>query len=183
MAYRITPKRHEVVNLGTTTTDKTIELMQLIIWENYGSPGTITCVNFVDALIRDGLPLNIALAFMAYKLAYYEPDIDVQTIRTPDRTLDDSAANCVDYTVLICCTALHFTQDVYFELAAYAPGRFEHVYPVVDGNIIDVVPGQNQKGEERILRRMNFFPSFDQIAGRSKTPVEVRPIKLWTLKY
>jgi hypothetical protein len=156
--------------------------MRLVIWENYGSPGTITCVNFVRALMKEGLTLNLALAFMAYKLAYYEPDTHTQTIRTPDRTLDDSAANCVDYTVLICCTALHFTQDVYFQLAAYMPGRYEHVYPVVNGEIIDVVPGQEQKGKERVLRGINFFPSLEALTGQIKKPVSTKSIYLWKLK-
>lgn len=157
--------------------------MARVIWENFGSPGARTCARMVAALRASGFTLPDALAFVAYKLAYYEPDTVKQTIRTPDRVLDDSAANCVDYTVVICCAALHFSKDVGFELASYGPGDFSHVYPVIEGVPVDVVPFQDQSGGERFSRGLNILPKLATGKAQKIKPMKTKYFDLWNWKF
>lgn len=177
MASKITPPRGLHNNLGATTSDKTARIMRVVILENYKTPVVQSiCKNFVAELMRENWSFEDAVAYVVYKLAYYEPDTGAQTIRTPARVIDDVAANCVDYTVLICCIALNFYEPnaVCFCLAAYAPGDFSHVYPVINGQIIDVVPGQDQTGNERFTRPTNFFLSLRSRNGQDLTPVNTK---------
>lgn len=94
------------------------------------------------------------LANFAYYNAYFEPDPPTtQIIRTPRATLRDKAANCVDYTVLIGAIAKRAGLPVVIRIVQL-PGQsnFGHVYPVVNGTAIDVVPVQDQSGAEALKR-------------------------------
>ena len=100
------------------------------------------------------------LANFAYYNAYFEPDPPkTQVIRTPRATLRDKAANCVDYTVLIGAIAKRAGLPVTVRIVQL-PGQqsYGHVYPVVNGIAIDVVPGQNQNGMEAITRQPYAAP-------------------------
>lgn len=96
-----------------------------------------------------------AVGDYAINIAYFEPDpMTKQIIRTPAATIRERTANCVDYTVLICsicsCAGLHCV----IRCVAFKPGEnLSHVYPMVNGRAIDVVPGQKQDGTERITRK------------------------------
>lgn len=180
---RMTPPAGQLLNLGRTDAIKTAETMRRVILENtYTLPVQRLAQQARRISRRYNLPQDLAAGLVAYKVAYYEPDDDAQTIRTPARTLRDKAANCVDYTVLICCLALHWTNDVKFELAAYNDGDFTHVYPVIDGRPVDVVPDQNQTGRERVERTIGKLPTFDHMRGKI-TPVKTKLIDIWNSTY
>lgn len=157
--------------------------MRRVILENYRSePVQRLAWRTRYVAERYGLPLDLAAGLVAFKAAYYEPDTVHQTIRTPARTIRDAAANCVDYTVLICSMALHWTDNVKFELAAYNNGDFTHVYPVIDGKIVDVVPDQNQTGKERVCRTLGKLPTFEALRGTIK-PTKTQIFDIWNSTY
>lgn len=181
MALKIIPAKGQTRNLGTTTTAKTAATMRVVILDVQNTPEVLNLVNFVRYLMASGFPLVPALAYMAYKNAYYYPDENAQTIRTPARVVSDRLANCVDYTVMICAVALHFEpiKNVQFQLGAYLPGGdYTHVYPIIAGQIIDVVPVQLQDGKERFCRPLNFFPTLAALNGSNLEPVKVQTVDL-----
>lgn len=100
------------------------------------------------------------LANRAYDSMYFIPDRNnLQTIRTPRRSLMDQRANCVDYTVFIASIARNLGLPVTIRIVQL-PGQknFGHVFPIVDGVIIDVVPGQAQDGSEFMTRQHHYPP-------------------------
>lgn len=100
------------------------------------------------------------IANFAFKHAYFEPDPPkTQIIRTPAATLRTKRANCVDYTVLIGAVAKALGRHVIIRICQL-PGQnnYGHVYPVVDGYALDIVPGQNQYGQEIFTRRPGKIP-------------------------
>jgi len=114
------------------------------------------------------------LANFAFYNAYFEPDPPTrQIIRTPAATLRDKAANCVDYTVLIGAVAKRAGLPVTVRIVQL-PGQnsYGHVYPVVNGIAVDVVPCQDQTGREPLTRHpwtqpsvgseLKFLSKFDQ---------------------
>lgn len=89
-------------------------------------------------------------ALIAYNMAFFEPDPPgKQMLRTVRRTIQDRRANCVDYTLFIgaICHALGLPVTVRIVQFDGAP-NYGHVFPIVDGKILDVVPGQDQNGNE-----------------------------------
>jgi hypothetical protein len=106
-----------------------------------------------------GTDILQALSNRAYDQMFFEPDTrTVQTIRTPRRSLMDKRANCVDYTVYIgsIAHALGFPVTVRI-VQLQGQSNYGHVYPIVNGNVIDVVPGQIQDGTE-YLHRVHKYP-------------------------
>lgn len=180
---RITPPPGERLNLGATNAFKTAETMKRVILENRRTPAVLELAQRARNLARRyNLPIDLALGLAAFKAAYYEPDGVHQTIRTPARTMYDKAANCVDYTVLIAAAGTHFCTRVGFELAAYQGDNFTHVYPVLDGKPVDVVPDQNQTGKERVYRTLGKLPTFEAMRG-TITPTATKFFDVWTCTY
>lgn len=158
--HKTTPAPGQRRNLGPANSLKTAETMRRVIQETRTSPEVLRACHRIRQIARRyNLPVDLAAGLYAFKAAYYEPDIGNQTIRTPARTIRDKRANCVDYTVLICAIGTHFFDRVQFELAAYGPGDFTHVYPVLNGKPVDVVPDQNQTGLERVTRPIGKLPT------------------------
>lgn len=117
----------------------------------------------IEAEILQHLPpgTNIlqALANRAYDQMFFEPDTrTVQTIRTPRRSLMDQRANCVDYTVYIASIAHALGLPVVVRIVQLqGQNNYGHVYPIVNGNVIDVVPGQFEDGTE-FMNRVHKYP-------------------------
>jgi len=116
------------------------------------------------------------LANFAYYNAYFEPDPPTrQIIRTPAATLRDKAANCVDYTILIGAVAARAGLPVIVRIVQL-PGQqsYGHVYPVVNGVAVDVVPCQDQTGREVFTRHPWTQPSVgSELKFLSKFDLEV----------
>lgn len=107
-----------------------------------------------ELMLMQPEPILEALANRAYNAAYFQPDAsDFQTIRTPQRLVRDERANCVDYTVFIGAIANMLGLPVVLRIVQL-PGQsnFGHVYPIVDGVAIDVVPAQREDGKEYLYR-------------------------------
>jgi hypothetical protein len=97
---------------------------------------------------------------LVYKAAYFQPDLpSSQTIRTLRRLIIDGCGNCVDYTTAIASLAVAAKIPVTLALVQL-PGQtdFGHVFPIIDGIIADVVPGQKQDGSERRKRPAGSSP-------------------------
>lgn len=103
-----------------------------------------------------------SVANFAYYNCYFEPDPPkTQVIRTPRACLRDQRANCVDYTVLIgaICAACGLPVTI---RAVQLPGQnnYGHVYPVVNGVPLDIVPQQDQTGNEVNTRAQGSTPVY-----------------------
>lgn len=172
---KITPAPGQTNDLGHTDSEKTALVMQAVIRENVDTPAVEQVQAVVDMVMaKSGLDLPAALQWTASKLAYYTPDVEHQTVRTPARTLKERRANCVDYTVLICATALRMGASTGFELAAYQTPDFTHVYPLVNGVVVDCVPDQVQNGLEILLRRTNFLPKLGALERHNAVPFRTK---------
>jgi len=101
-----------------------------------------------------------AVAQIVYSLAYFEPDAPtLQVLKTPRRLAEDRRANCVDYTIFIAAVCLYLGFPVTIRIVKLEGQKnFGHVYPVVNGQVLDVVPGQNQNGNEWATRKFNSRP-------------------------
>jgi len=117
----------------------------------------------VGAISNNVSPKNAPeiVAEMAYNLAYFETDPPArQAIKTPQRTLKDQRANCVDYTILISAVCAALGYDCIIRIVQL-PGQpnYGHVYPIIDGVLCDVVPGQDQTGNEWATRKKDARPN------------------------
>lgn len=84
------------------------------------------------------------LGTLAYFSMKFSPDIKHQMIRTPQRALKDGVANCVDYTVFIGSVAHALGLPVVVRIARFKHDEgFSHVYPIVDGVVMDMCIGQD----------------------------------------
>jgi hypothetical protein len=172
---KLTPGPGRYNDLGPASSEKTAETMRGVIAENYQSPAVeqVQCiVEMIQA--KSGWDIPQCLQWVASKLAYYEPDTMHQTVRTPARLLKDKRANCVDYTVLICCVAKRMGLNAAFELAGYSGPDFQHVYPVINGVVVDVVPDQMQDGSEFFVRRSNFLPKLGALKRHKAVPIRTK---------
>lgn len=109
-------------------------------------------------------------ALISYNVAFFEPDPPgSQRLRTPRRTILDRRANCVDYTIFIgaVCYALGLPVVVRIVQFSGAP-NFGHVFPIVGGKILDVVPGQEQTGNEWRQRKIDSRPKLGTTAPYSQ---------------
>ena len=156
---------NSITVLESGTAQDVAKIMVSIIKENYEHKDVINAAEVVAGYMNtEDWPLVYALAYYAYKCAYFHADPPTrQTIRKPQRTISERRANCVDYTVLICSIAKHFTKNVAFEICAVDSEEFNHVRPVINGDICDVVPAQNQEGVEFYERKCNSFTTFVDI--------------------
>jgi hypothetical protein len=119
------------------------------------------CLQIANFMQQNGnVSLPLAIGMAAYKMAFFDPDITHQTIRTPNAIAREKKANCVAYTVLICAAALNCVDDVRFCLVDVGNGVFDHVYPIICGVAVDVVPCQDQNGLEKIFRKPLNLPKF-----------------------
>ena len=152
-----------------TTPEKTAHVMRNLIRSLDDCPITDTAAADVARVCAStNWSLPYSLAYYAFKAAYFEPDTDTQTIRTPRRVLTDKKANCVDYTVFICAVARRFLRPdkVKFEIVDLDGTGYTHVRPIIDGRPVDVVPGQEQSGNEKSARKPKTFPTLHEIAAR-----------------
>lgn len=97
---------------------------------------------------------RLLLANFAYNLATFKPDLPpTQNLKTPKRLIEDKEANCVQYTILIGSLAKANGQNVKLKIVKM-PGTnfFGHIYPLINGQPVDVVPLQAQDGSEKYKR-------------------------------
>jgi hypothetical protein len=175
---QLTPPKNSKLVFDNHNPEVVAGLIMLVAWENFSSPGIARQIDYVRSLVEAGYSLPVALAIMAYRSSYFVPDITTQTIRTPQKTIRDAQGNCVDLTVLICAIALHFTSNIFVQIADYGQGVFTHVYPIVNDVVVDVVPFQVQDGTEIKSRNINQLPNFHTF----ETPRSVKTFNLWKLK-
>jgi transglutaminase-like putative cysteine protease len=135
-------------------------MAQLIRQLAVNDTATINAANVIGEDSRDFKDYLQKLANFAYFNAYFVPDPPTrQLIRTPRATLRDQRANCVDYTILIGAIAKRAGLPVVVRIVQL-PGQssYGHVYPVINGVAVDVVPGQDQSGMEAITRKSYKLP-------------------------
>jgi len=82
-----------------------------------------------------------------YKLIDFQRDpVEIQTIRTGSRSLEDRTANCVDFSVLISCFLLNMGIPHVFRMVSFDGDSFSHIYPVLaNGEPFDLVLGKEFK--------------------------------------
>lgn len=106
-----------------------------------------------DGLQHTSDPYNSICQF-AYNTAFYEPNPPGhQRVRSLQRTIVDKRASCTDYTVMIAAILLAGGEPVQIKLVSIDGDGFGHIYPVaINGRVMDVVPYQDQSGNEFFLR-------------------------------
>lgn len=137
-----------------------IRAMRQAVEMSLEDPQIIDIAKSLQAISSSDEELYQNLANFVFKSAYFEADPpNEQRIRTAKRLLQDSRANCVDYTVFI-CTVLAALNKPCLMRAVVLPGQnyFGHIYPVSGDVPIDVVPQQDQEGKEFYLRDLGQFP-------------------------
>lgn len=103
--------------------------------------------------IEDKNQLAELLGTFVFRTAYFEPDSsDHQRVKTATRILRDGKTNCVGYSTLISAILTVLQIPHVLRLIDTGTGGFNHIYPVLDGIPIDVVPQQDQSGSEHINR-------------------------------
>lgn len=74
-----------------------------------------------------------------------------QTIRTPQRSLNERKANCVDYSVLVSAFLQNLGVPHVIRMVSFQemdPGAYSHVYPVLmDGRAFDLCVGKEFNSE------------------------------------
>ena len=101
------------------------------------------------------------LANAVFSMVYFEADPPrTQIIKTPRATIRTERGNCVDYTVLLGAVAKRGGLNVVVRIVKL-PGQnnFGHVYPIINGVPVDLVPGQDQTGREYLNRKSDARPS------------------------
>jgi hypothetical protein len=90
----------------------------------------------------------------AYDAAYYEANPPGhQRVRSLQRTIVDQRASCTDYTVMIAAILLAGGEPVTIKLVSIDGNGYGHIYPMAqNGEILDIVPCQDQSGNEINLR-------------------------------
>ncbi len=96
------------------------------------------------------------IANFLYRVAFFEADNETQTIRGLKTILETRRANCVDYSVLGCALAMYYSMPCEIGVFSEDSVNFLHVAPIINGQLVDVVPSQNQKGKEEKLRIDDF---------------------------
>lgn len=95
-----------------------------------------------EVALEGGDPIN-ELAALAWTSATFERDTTDQILRTPQRLIADKKANCVDYTIFIASIAKVLGLPVVIRIARFSGYEvFTHVYPIIDGVVMDMVLGQ-----------------------------------------
>lgn len=155
MSNQIIPPPDSQIKLqGVTTPQGVQQAMKKVIQEAQYSPEV---QQVAAAIMRSCPPDNWpqAVACFAYDVAFFEPDTPkAQTIKTPRRTMEDARANCVDYTVLIGSICAAMGLPVTIRIVQFQGAKnYGHVFPVVAGVPLDVVPGQDQTGIEYRTRK------------------------------
>lgn len=100
-----------------------------------------------------------------FRMATFHPDPPhKQYIRTPNRLFKDAqngldkgtgvaVGNCVDYSAVISAFLRRMKVPHLIRMVSFDPKRpraYSHIYPVtLDGTVLDLVYGQDQKGQER----------------------------------
>jgi hypothetical protein len=101
---------------------------------------------------------RMLLANFAYNIATFKPDLPpTQNLKTPKRLIEDKEANCVQYTILIGSLAKANNDQVKLKIVQM-PGTnfFGHIYPIINGQPIDIVPLQAQDGSEKYKRGKEY---------------------------
>jgi hypothetical protein len=113
-----------------------------------------------EKLTTDPQKLKKIFRFAFHSAKYQPDDPDLQTIRTPKRTLRDGQANCVDYSVLTSSLLSILKIPHSFRVVSFdGTDNFSHIYTVTDnGYILDCVIGQDQLGNEHLkTKRRGHF--------------------------
>jgi len=114
----------------------------------------------INQLSRDENDFIRRLANSVFSMVYFEPNPPTtQIIKTPRAALRTERGNCVDYTVFLGSIAKRGGLDVVIRIVKL-PGQnnFGHVYPIINGIPVDLVPGQDQSGAEYLTRQPGAAP-------------------------
>lgn len=149
------PEVNSEINLpGVTTPQGVQKAMQEVIQQTATTPEVLEVARAImRSCERENWPMTAAC--FAYDVAFFEPDTNQkQTIKTPRRTMQDARANCVDYTVLIGAICHAMDLPVTIRIVQFQGAKnYGHVFPLVNGVPLDVVPGQDQTGIEYRTRK------------------------------
>lgn len=122
-----------------------------------------------------------AICEFAYNAAFYEPNpTGHQRVRTMQRSIVEQRASCTDYTVMIAAILLAGGEPVTLKLVNIDGDGYGHIYPVAgNGRIMDVVPCQDQSGNEYLLRDQKKSVYFDrETPYKSHKLYQLEPMKL-----
>jgi hypothetical protein len=105
-----------------------------------------------------------AMVQYIYQNSYFVPDPpSTQIISTPRAIFREEAANCVDYTVILGAIAISAGMPVTIRCVKFSPiTDYVHVYPVINGQAVDLVIGQRQDGSEKNQRRNIYYDHFGE---------------------
>lgn len=137
------------------TPDKVATSMTDVIQAAAHTPEVASVARDIKQISSNYYEALCNIARYAYDHIYFQSDPPHrQLIRTPRRSLIDKRGNCVDYTVFICSVARALGMVCVVRIVRF-PGeaQYTHVYPLVNGVPVDVVPIQDQSGNEFRTRR------------------------------
>lgn len=104
----------------------------------------------------------LTVANFLLKTVYYQPDPpNLQQIKTPNRLLRDGRGNCVHYTIFLATIAKILELPVQLKLVSFDNKNFTHIYPVINGWPVDIVPQQEQTGIEHLSRANGIMWDFE----------------------
>jgi hypothetical protein len=138
-----------------STPENVARIMVDVIRQVQHTPEVLSLCRQLQRQGGDPVTYRANLARYAYDNIYFEEDPPTeQRIRTPRRSMIDRRANCVDYTVFISALALQAGLVPVVRIVRY-PGekQFTHVYPLINGESVDVVPIQAKGGTEILTRK------------------------------
>jgi hypothetical protein len=148
----------------------TVKFMKRIILEcAYGDSFINNLVNNLQ-LSRDLNGMAKAANFF-YTNTQFDPDSpDLQTIRTPRRSLIDQKANCVDYSTAMGAVGVALNLPTALVMCSTDPNdpkNYNHIFALVNGVPFDLVINQDHVNAKyktpKSVKQMNF----KQILGKN----------------
>lgn len=172
------PARGEelVISTGDATTMQALDVIRRVAKLSAEEPEIIHIAQCF-ANYSNNWELANNLANFAYKSAYFEPDTnDNQRVKSSVRILRDGKTNCVGYSTLISSILTVLGVPHTLRLVDTNGKGFSHIYPILDGIVMDVVPQQDQHGNEQNLRiNGNDAKVGEEIAYKRKYDLLITP--------
>lgn len=162
MKVKIPNSGEIAIQPGVNSAEKVAEVMAKVIQQCAANDDKTEWIyNYVNSYSSTPAQFIHNLAKYVFIMTYFEPDPPTtQIIKTPAATMRTERANCVDYTVLLGAVCARGGLPVVIR-CVQLPGQnnLGHVYPIINGIVVDLVQGQDQSGNEYLTRTIHARPS------------------------
>jgi len=141
----------------------TVKIMRRLILESAFSDSFVN--NLINKLqLEPNLNGMAKAAEFFYLNTFFDPDgPELQTIRSPRRSLKDKRANCVDYSTAISSIAVAMNLPAALVMCSTDPSQpenYNHIFALIDGVPFDLVINQDHIGANyktpASIKQMNF---------------------------